>query len=132
MGTDGFSVPKWSAYKGDFCGHHRIIVVYETVEFVQYFIVTSQVDKARIRSRFDPNSLALINQAEWSQLSRPSCVECSKRNLKQESKEAMKKRREAWGLTPIGDVPEAVRRRIADAIAASVTYTEQEKRLYTL
>ena len=132
MGTDGFSVPKWSAYKGDFCGHHRIIVVYETVEFVQYFIVTSQVDKARIRSRFDPNSLVLINQAEWSQLSRPSCVECSKRNLKQESKEVMKKRREAWGLTPIGDVPEAVRRRIADAIAASVTYTEQEKRLYTL
>nr|DAE52475.1 MAG TPA: hypothetical protein [Caudoviricetes sp.] len=132
MAVADFKVSKWSAYKGEFCGYHRIIVIYETSEDAHFFVVTSQVDKARIRARYDEESLVFIDQPEWDQLTCPSCVECSKRNLKRISKNNMQKLYEAWAVKSIGEVPETVRKRIIDAINASVSYSEREKQIYTL
>ena len=127
-----FIVEKWSAYRGDcFYGHHRIIVIYEAGEELLYFIVTSKIEKAEKRSLYDIASLVKIDPSEWDKLSCPSCVECSKRNLKQISKDWLKKLHDAWDAEYIGKVPETVRKRIIAAINASNTYNEHEKRKYT-
>lgn len=44
----------------------------------------------------------------------------------------MQKLYEAWAVKSIGEVPETVRKRIIDAINASVSYSEREKQIYTL
>lgn len=125
-----FTVSRWFAYKGDFCGHHRIVVVYETNEDVRYFIVTSQIKKAEIRSRFDKEALVKISPSDWDQITCPSCIECSKRNLKQISKSEMQKKYDVWDCKNIGEIPEVLKKRILNAICASVTYSEREKQMY--
>lgn len=126
-----FTISRWLAYKGDFFGHHRIIIVYETTEYVLYFIVTSQIEKAEKRNLFDKASLVKIFPTDWDQIKCPSCIECSKRNLKQISKSEMMKKHDSWACRNIGEIPDILKERILEAMRASVTYSEREKSIYT-
>lgn len=127
-----FVVEKWSVYSGEFFyGYHKIIIVYEYGDDIRYFIVTSQIEKAEKRSLYDPASLVKIDPLEWDKLTCPSCIECSRRNLQEIPKDKLKRFHDARFAKYKGKLPDIVRKKIIDAINASVTYSESEKQKLT-
>lgn len=74
---DLFSIEKWKAFKGKYPpgsdGEHRIIIVYKHAGDLKYFYVTSKVEAARERARYDKGSLVdKINNSDWDVLDKES------------------------------------------------------------
>ena len=129
------SVSAWKAYKGsenDKTDGHRIILVYKIDEnSFYYFTVTSQIEKAKNRSKKDISSLVELDKSEWIALTKSSCIECGKRNLKVISRSELKELYENNKLQVLPELPKTIQDKIKRAICFSVTYTDSEKKLYT-
>jgi hypothetical protein len=78
---------RWCAYKAPLPEKspksHTIIIVYRTEIDIKYFYVTSQVDKAKIRYRYDKGALVGIERSEWAEVLKEenSCIQCGKGHL---------------------------------------------------
>ena len=129
------SLSEWKAFKGsedDATTGHRIILIHRINDSFCYFIVTSKVDKAKERSKYDINSLVEIDVHEWEGvLTKPSCIECRKVNLKKITAIELANIYVAGNLCVLGNVPEGVKNKIKNAINASKTFNNKEKSLYT-
>lgn len=123
-------IKAWKAYKGQFPeinGEHRIILVYQDGDIFYRFCVTSQIDKAKLRTKYDKGSLVEIKPDEWDALTTNSCIECSKNNFKPISKSILVQMYQNGELKVLGEVPETIKTKIIHAICASKTYNDTEK-----
>jgi hypothetical protein len=125
---------KWIAYKGQLPERsdksHTIIIIHKTETKINYFYVTSQIDKARIRYRDDKKGLVEIEKTEWMQLTKKSCVQCGKPHLNCIEAEKLKTMYDRNKITLIGKIPDVIKTKIIQAICDSVTYTNAEKQMY--
>lgn len=128
-------ISPWRAYQGrldDFTGGHRIIIIYpHDKDNYCYLMVTSKVEKAKLRSKNDIASLVELETKDWDELTCHSCIECSKRNMKIVNVQSLKNLYEKESLKPLSVVPDIVKTKIIAGICSSTTYTEKEKALYT-
>ena len=129
------SISCWKAFKGtdnDKTKGHRIILIHKmNNDTFCYLVVTSQIEKARIRSEKDKASLVELDKTEWQALTKNSCIECGKRNLKIITCDELIQIYQTGNLQVLQTIPDAIKQKIKTAICFSVTYTDAEKKLYT-
>jgi len=131
-----FSVGKWKAFKGKYPPgsdiDHRIIIVFKHNSILRYFYVTSQIEKSRILAKNDLKSLVCINGNDWNELTKESCVQCSRDNLFELSEAEFRKDYAEGKVKVLGEIPEKVIKSIIFAICSSKTFTDKEKEIYTV
>lgn len=111
---------------------HRIIIMSD-VEDLEFFYITTKIDKARIRTRKDKASLVELSPDEWPEcLTVDCCIQCGAAGLESIKKEEVRKLYENGRFLLIGEVPENIKTKIISAICASVSYSPAEKKFYTL
>lgn len=129
------NIEKWKVFKGtvpDVDGVHRIIIVHKCNEKIYFFTVTSQVEKAKLRSKNDPSSLVEILPEEWEEvITKPSCVECARRNLKEITDATLKTIYQQSDFKVLGSLPDNIKQKIIAAICYSVSFTDAEKSILT-
>ena len=134
--SDLIPINKWKAFKGNFPPDspmpHSIIIIYHSAEVIHYFYVTSQIDKVKEIARYDIGSIAEINPNDWNELTKDSCVQCNKGHLHQTTEQRIKEEYDKGEVKYLGLVPEIVKDKIINATRLSKTFTDTEKRLYTL
>ena len=106
---------------------HRIIIITDEPE-IKYLYITSQVEKARIRCKKDISSLVELSPADWKHLKKECCILCGKAYLQSITKEDFKK----LNVRHLGEIPEGMKSKIKYAICYSKTYTDSEKKNYTI
>lgn len=126
---------KWKVYKGKLPPGsdtpHRIIIV-TNIEELSYFYVTSKVEKAKRIWKNDISSIVELDTREWSCLTEPSCIKCTKKEMRTISISDFKKMYDDGNLELLGDLPDNIKTKIISAICNSLTYSPQEKKFYTL
>ena len=130
-------IEKWKAFKGKYPPssdkEHRIIIVYKYENTVRYFYVTSQIEKAKKQNKYDIGSLVTgINNINWSDLTEESCIQCNKKHICETTEIEIKNAYENGEISVLGEIPESVRREIINAVCASKSFTDIEKRMYTI
>ena len=129
------NIEKWKAFKGIFPGVegiHRIIIVHKCNEKLYFFAVTSQIEKAKLRSKNDPSSLVEILPKEWEGvITKVSCLECSKRNLKKIEVSVLKEMYKQSSCEVLGTIPDSIKQKIIVSIFQSLSFTENEKNALT-
>jgi len=134
---DLLSIEKWKSFKGKYPPNsdvgHRIIIVYKYEGLLKYFYVTSQCDKARKRAKYDIGSLVdKLNSNDWSALDRESCIQCDSHHLHDLDENELRKSYAEGKIEVLGEIPEGVKRSIVSAICASKTFSDMEKKMYTV
>lgn len=132
---DNLIVERWEVFRAPLPTNekeHRIVIFYVGFGTCSFFHVTSQIEKAKRRSRYDINSVIEITPSEWPEvIVKNSCIECSKRNAKEISYETLKNMYKNGKLKFLGYAPENIRRKIINGICYSSTYTDKEKSIMT-
>jgi hypothetical protein len=129
---------KWVAYKNaplpqaqDFPRSHTVVIVYRTPSKIKYFYVTSQVERAKMRYRYDKSALVEMQKSEWTEVLTKdvSYIQCGKKHLNCIDVLAFKKLYDETNgeMNFIGEIPENIKQKIKAAIKASVTYSTIEK-----
>ena len=131
------SIEKWRAFKGKYPPgsdvEHRIIIVYKHDGIVKYFYVTSKVEKARMRAKYDIGSLVdKINSNHWDALTEESCIQCNKNHLYDTCEDDLRQAYKNGEIEVLGAVPEAIKKAIISAVCASKSFTDVEKKIYTI
>lgn len=134
---DLLSIEKWKAFKGKYPPgsnvEHRIIIVYKHDGILKYFYVTSKVEIARKVAKYDKGSLVdKINSGDWYALDRESCIQCDKKHLHDTTEDDLRKAYKEGGIQVLGEIPEGIRRLIISAVCASRTFSDIEKKTYTV
>lgn len=130
-------IEKWKAFKGKYPpnsnNEHRIIIIYKHDCNIKYFYVTSQVEKARLMARNDIGSLVDgIDSGDWDVLTKESCIQCNESHLCEISDEELRKAWDQERLKPLGTIPNKIKQKIISAICASKTFTDTQKKIYTM
>ncbi len=132
--ADLLEVEQWKAFIAPLPSNekrHRIIICYIQEDICRFFYVTSQIEKAKIRSRYDIGSFVEIHMNEWKDvLTKDSCVECGKSNMKKISIKELKLMYENDELKVLGKIPENIKNKIIQGINDSYTYTQSEKEMF--
>lgn len=131
---------KWYAFKGPFpfCGkEHRMVIVYKIDDVVTYFYVTSyeseeEKKKIDMANKRDISSIAELKKEDWDQLSKDSCVQCNLSHKHEISMSDLESGYASGKITYIGIVPDAVKSKIISATCSSSTFTEEQKKWYTV
>jgi len=131
------SIERWSAFKGKYPPgsdvDHRIIIVYKYGGTIKYFYVTSKVEKARMRAKYDMGSFVdKISSCDWEALTEESCVQCDKSHMYETCEDDLRRAYESGNLEILGKVPQDIRKRIISAVCASKSFTDAEKSIYTI
>jgi len=131
-----FEVEKWKAFKGRYPSDsnidHRIIIVFKRDGVLKYFIITSQVDKARKIAKKDPKSLIFLNHEDWNELTKESCIQCGKRGLYELNEVEFRNDYAKGKVKPLGKIPEKIIQSIIFAICSSRTFDDKEKAMYAV
>ncbi len=127
-------VDKWVAFNAPLPkDQHRIIIIKKIFDEVQYFYVTSKVDNAKRVLHYDSGSIAEFEKCDWDSLTADkSCVQCDKRHLYTIKSDTFERMYNDGKLEYIGEVPDIVKTRITSAICSSKSFTETEKKFYSL
>jgi len=132
---DIIPIEKWYAFKTKLPpnqdNRHRVVIIHKDLAVLNYFCVTSQVEKAIIRAKHDTGSIAELKPSDWDVLTKPSCIECNKGHLYKINETDFKQMYKRGEVDYLGKVPETVKNAIIQAVCASETFTEDEKALYT-
>ncbi|MBP3688280.1 MAG: hypothetical protein J6J35_07990 [Alphaproteobacteria bacterium] len=125
---------KWVAFRAPLPkGEHRIIIIKKLPEEVQYLYVTSQVNNVKRVMRYDLGSIANLFKCDWDSLTEDeSCVQCDKKHLGTILVNDFEKLYNDNKVDYIGEVPDIVKIKINAAICSSKSFTETEKKFYTL
>jgi len=134
---DLFSIEKWKAFKGKYPPNsdvgHRIIIVYKHEGILKYFYVTSQCDKVRKRAKYDKGSLVdKLNNSDWDALDRESCIQCDSHHLHDLDENELRKSCTEGKTKVLGEIPKSIKISIISAICASKTFSDIEKKMYTV
>ncbi len=126
---------RWKVYKGKLPPGsdtpHRIIIV-TNVETLSYLYVTSKVEKAKRIWRHDLGSIVEMCPEEWDCLTEPSCIKCTKKEMRKITVNDFKRMYDNGDMELLGNLPENIKTKIISAICNSLTYSPQEKKFYTL
>lgn len=127
-------VDKWVAFNAPLPkDKHRIIIIKKIFDEVQFFYVTSQVDNAKRVLRYDLGCIAELGKSDWESLTADkSCVQCDKRHLGIVKLDVLERMYNDGKLEYIGEVPDVVKTRIKSAICSSKSFTDIEKKFYSL
>ncbi|MDR3195241.1 MAG: hypothetical protein LBT58_00355 [Endomicrobium sp.] len=129
-----FLIDKWKAYRGQLPEksdkRHIIIIIYITRTIINYFYITSKVDKAKIIYKNDKKALIELDTKEWTKLKKKSCIQCGKRHLKCISLETLKAMYENDKIEYVDEIPDGIKTKIIQAVRDSKTYTDPEKQMY--
>lgn len=130
------NVSKWQAFRALLPNgstlEHRIIII-TNVPTIQYFYITSQVDKAKLRASKDISSLVELSPQDWKEcLSKDCCIQCSRANMKSINVDDLMALHKKHPIRPLGEVPDNIKTKIKAAICQSKTYSSTEKKFYTL
>ncbi|MDR0977588.1 MAG: hypothetical protein LBL71_00900 [Endomicrobium sp.] len=132
--SDLIPLDKCVAYYGPFHDKsqklHTIIIVYNTGEKIEYFYITSQIEKARERCKYDEKALVFVNPSEWEILEKDSCIQCGRRYLKHISVSKFRELYEKNEVHFCSDVPEQLIKKIKKAVCYSKTYPPADKAKY--
>ena len=133
---DMLPIEKWKAFIGKYPPNsdteHRIIIVYKHGNAIQYFYITSQIEKARKLLKHDIGALVDgINGDDWEALTTNCCIRCNKASLYNTSAEDLRKAYSENNLKVLGNIPEKIKRKIISAVCASKSFTDTEKAIYT-
>jgi hypothetical protein len=131
-----FHVEKWKAFKGKYPPgsdkSHRIIIVFKRGGVLRYLYITSKVDRSRKLARDDSQSLVCIDGNDWNELAKESCIQCNRDNLFELSETEFRKDYSEGKVEVLGKIPEKVIKSIVSAICSSKTFTDTEKKMYTV
>ncbi|MDR0306101.1 MAG: hypothetical protein LBI42_04595 [Chitinispirillales bacterium] len=135
--SDLLSIEKWKAFKGKYPPNstidHRIIIIYKNDGIVKYFYVTSKVENARRIAKYDIGSLVDgLNNNDWNVLTVESCIQCNKKHLYDICENELRRAYENGGIEVLGEVPEKIKSAIIFAVCASESFTDTEKKIYTV
>jgi hypothetical protein len=129
------SVKRWQAFKAILPPGskvaHRVIVIYKRESMIDYFYVTSQIEKACKAAKYDIGSIAKIRVSDWDVLTKESCIQCNNENLYEFNEDDFRNACASGEFERLGDVPEKVKSAIIHAICASESFTEADKVAYT-
>jgi len=130
---------KWYAFKAKLPSgsenEHRIIIIYKHEAVIKYFYVTSQVEKIEkvaITRKYDVESIVKLNPVEWDVLTKESCIQCNKKHLYEINESDFKRAYTNGEFEYLGEIPEKVKAAIIHAICMSISFTENEKKMYTV
>jgi len=131
------SIEKWKAFRGKYPPssniEHIIIIVYKQDDYLKYFYVTSKVDKARKIAKNDRGSLVdNIDGRDWDVLDRESCIQCDWNHLYGTTENDLRKSYGKGEIDVLGKIPENIRISIVSAICSSKTFSDIEKKMYTV
>jgi len=135
---DKIPIEKWYVFKGklppkqDY--EHYCIIIYKQDLIIRYFYITSKVEKARaiLLMKDDIGALAELDPSDWDILTKDSCIQCDYDHLEECSIDNIKQGYENGTFKYIGKAHERVKTKIIHAVCASVSFTEAEKRMYTV
>lgn len=127
-------VNKWVAFYAPLPKEkHRIIIIKKIFDEVYYLYVTSKVDNAKRVLRYDLASIAEFDKDDWNSLTADkSCVQCDKKHLQTIKIYAFEKMYNNEEICYIGEVPDVMKKKITSAICSSKSFTEKEKKFYTI
>ncbi len=131
---------RWYAFKGPLPTEdkeHRIVIIYKLGEIVNYFYVTSyqsEEEKKKINTanKKDISSVAELKREDWDALTKDSCIQCNLLHRHQIKISDLQIRYTLGQIQYIGIVPDAVKSKIISATCSSHTFTDDEKKLYTV
>lgn len=137
--VDSVPFEKWVAFRGDFprgAGEHRMIIIQQIEDSVEYFYVTSyesaaEKDKINLNNRRDISSIAELSKTDWAALTKDSCVQCNLSHTHDISITELRHGYQVGAIEYLGVIPSSVREKLIAATCASVSFTDTKKRLYT-
>jgi len=133
---DMIAVERWKAFKGKYPPgsekEHRIVIVYKKAGILKYFYVSSQVEKARERAKYDTASFVFMDKSDWEDLDKESYIHCTPKHLKEVSEVDFMKSYSLGEVRILGEVPDVVRRAIIHAICSSKFFSDKDKAEYTV
>lgn len=138
---DNIPLNQWIAYQAPLPNNipneaprrHIIIIAYRTGDIINYFHVTSKVDKARKRYEKDKDALVEVKREDWGNVLTQdlSCIQCGKGHLSCITEKTFRSLYENGEIEIIETIPDVLKERIKTAINASVTYNIIEQAQYT-
>jgi len=127
---------KWKAFIGRYPPgsetDHRVIIAYEHDGILKCFYVTSKVNKAKMMTRDDPQSLVCLKQDDWDELTKPCCIQCNKDSMFEISESELMEDYANEKVKTLGEIPDSIKKSIVSAICMSKTFSEKEKAMYTV